>query len=196
MSSQPDSATGLSPLALGAFLRHPAMVGSAFPATRRMVRRMLAPVDWAAIDVLVEYGPGTGRFTLAALARMKPAARLLAIETGAEFVDHLRGATDDQRLVVVHGSASDVLTILADHGAMQADCILSGLPFSTLAREEAEHLMEVSRQALGRSGLFAAYQMRTAIEARLRESFATVSKAYEWWNIPPCHLYWARNPRR
>jgi hypothetical protein len=69
------------------------------------------------------------------------------------------------------------------------------LPFSTLAREQADHLIQVSRQALRRSGQFAAYQMRTAIEPLLRENFARVRSGYEWWNIPPCHLYWARDPK-
>jgi len=46
------------------------MVGSAFPASARMVRRMLAPLNWSNIEVLVEYGPGSGRFTFEMLRRM------------------------------------------------------------------------------------------------------------------------------
>jgi hypothetical protein len=53
----------------------------------------------------------------------------------------------------------------------------------------------VSRTALCLSGTFAAYQMRTAIEPLLRRAFAEVRTGFEWWNIPPCHLYWARRPR-
>ncbi len=61
--------TGL--VAATEFLRHPSMVGSAFPATARMVRRMLTPVDWSKVGVAVEYGPGSGRFTFAMLERMR-----------------------------------------------------------------------------------------------------------------------------
>jgi len=182
-------------VAIGEFLRHPSMVGSAFPASNRLVSRMLAPLDWLNLDVLVEYGPGTGRFTFEALARMKREARLIAIETGEEFVDHLRSASEDSRLAVVHGSASDVLTILADHGLARADCVLSGLPFSTLPEGEAERIVAASSMALRSSGTFAAYQMRTAIAPLLRRAFAEVRQGFEWWNIPPCHLYWARHPR-
>lgn len=191
MSSNPPENAHLSPVALGEFLRHPNMVGSAFPATNRMVRRMLAPLNWSRIDVLVEYGPGTGAFTFSALAKMKPDASLIAIETGEEFVEHLRSATTDERLQVVHGSAGDVLRILANHGVARADCILSGLPFSTLPKAEANHLIEMSGAALTAHGTFAAYQMRRAIEPFLRRTFRTVRKGYEWWNVPPCHLYWA-----
>jgi len=182
-------------VAVGEFLRHPSAVGSAFPATKRMVRRMLAPLDWSKIDVLVEYGPGTGRFTFGALARMRPSAKLIAIETGEDFVTYLRTATKDHRLIVAHGSASDVLDILKDQGLASADCVLSGLPFSTLSHVEAEQIVLASRAALGGTGVFAAYQMRTVVEPLLRSAFAEVRKGFEWWNIPPCHLYWATGGR-
>jgi phospholipid N-methyltransferase len=155
-----------------------------------MVRRMLDPIDWKTIKLLVEYGPGTGRFTKAALDRMSSGTYLIAIETGEEFVKQLK-SIDDTRLRVVEGSATDVLQILTDHGLGQADCIISGVPFSTLAREEADHLVRLTRAVLSDTGIFAAYQMRTSIEPLLRKQFGKVSKSYEWWNIPPCHLYWA-----
>ncbi|WP_313436931.1 class I SAM-dependent methyltransferase [Novosphingobium sp.] len=186
--------TGL--VAATEFLRHPSMVGSAFPATARMVRHMLAPVDWSKVSVAVEYGPGSGRFTFAMLERMRPDARLLAIETGEAFVEKLRAATDDPRLIVVHGSAGDVTRHLADHDLQAADLILSGLPFSTLEPKEAETIMVATASALAPSGMFAAYQMRTAVRLLIERNFASLRQGYEWWNIPPCHLYWAMNSRR
>ncbi|WP_235037779.1 MULTISPECIES: hypothetical protein [unclassified Novosphingobium] len=39
-------------IAAAEFVRHPSMVGSAFPASARMVRRMLAPLDWSKIKAL------------------------------------------------------------------------------------------------------------------------------------------------
>ncbi|MEC7932358.1 MAG: hypothetical protein VX218_08720 [Pseudomonadota bacterium] len=45
------------------------------------------------------------------------------------------------------------------------------------------------------AGVFAAYQMRSAIRPLIDRHFAEVGHGYEWWNIPPCHLYWARQPR-
>lgn len=101
--TSPSPRAPVPSVAVGEFLRHPNMVGSAFPATKRMVRRMLAPLEWAKVDVLVEYGPGTGRFTFAALARMKPDAKLIAIETGDEFVENLRATAYDHRLARIGG---------------------------------------------------------------------------------------------
>jgi phospholipid N-methyltransferase len=191
MSSKPKGAAAA--LSLSEFARHPGMVGSAFPASRRMVRRLLQPLDWAKIDVLVEFGPGTGRFTHKALVKMKRSATLLAIETGAEFAEHLRQTLgNDDRLRVVHGSAENVAQILAEHRLVHADCIVSGLPFSTIASDQAERIISESALVLRPDGVFAAYQMRSAIEAPLRRHFVKVATGYEWWNIPPCHLYWAQ----
>lgn len=153
--------TGL--VAATEFLRHPSMVGSAFPASVRMVRHMLAPVDWSKVTIAVEYGPGSGRFTFAMLERMRPGARLLAIDTGEEFVKKLRSAIADPRLIVVKGSAGDVARHLAERNLDEADLILSGLPFSTLKPGEAEAIMAETASALAPSGMFAAYQMRTVI---------------------------------
>lgn len=185
--------TGL--VAATEFLRHPLMVGSAFPATARMVRHMLAPIDWSKVSVAVEYGPGSGRFTFAMLERMRPDAKLLAIETSEAFVERLRAASDDPRLIVVQRSAGDVTRHLADHELHAADLILSGLPFSTLEPGEAEAIMVATASALAPSGMFAAYQMRTAIQPLIERNFTSLRQGYEWWNIPPCHLYWATSPR-
>lgn len=178
-------------VALTEFLRHPAMVGSAFPASGRMVEKVLAPLDWSDIGVLVEFGPGTGRFTQAALRRMAPKARLLAIDTSRQFVDQLKATIVDERLVVVNGSAEDVGLFMAQHGLGTADCILSGLPFSTLPGAQADEIVEASCDVLSETGVFAAYQMRRAVEPLLHRHFRSIVTGFEWLNIPPCHLYWA-----
>lgn len=182
-------------LAVREFLRDPSMVGSAFPASHHMVERLLAPLDWNYIRVFVEYGPGTGRFTEAALARLGSAARLVAVDTSAGFTRNLRRELRDPRLIAVTGSAEDITMILADHGLKGADCILSGLPFSTLEPGEARRIMDASCTVLNSNGSFLAYQMRTAIRPLLTERFGSVRTNFEWRNIPPCHLYHASGLR-
>jgi phospholipid N-methyltransferase len=195
MGTDPPSSDTSASVSVSEFMRHPSMVGSAFPATKRMVRRLLKRINWSAVDVLVEYGPGTGRFTATALAKLKRSGTLIAIETGEDFVEHLRSSLgDDDRLSVVQGSAADVIPILKDHGLEHVDCIISGLPFSTLSAGDAEQIVSASATALHPSGMFAVYQMRSAIDPLLHRHFSKIAQAYEWWNIPPCHLYWAKDP--
>ena len=181
-------------LAFREFFKNPLAVGSAFPASHFLVEKMLSPIDWSGMDCVVEYGPGTGIFTRALLDRLPAHARLLAIDTSAGFIHHLRKATADRRLIAVVGSADAVRDIMADHGLGEAGCILSGLPFSTLAPDRAERLMKASALALAPDGRFLAYQMRKAVHPLLERWFETVETGFEWRNVPPCHLYWAARP--
>lgn len=183
-------------VALSEFIRNPTAVGSAFPASRKMVDHLLEPLDSTAIQLMIEYGPGSGRFTFEILKRMNPDARLLAIETGAEFAESLRFECEDRRLIVVQGSAEEVNLHLDRHGLGQADCILTGLPFSTIGPAEGEAIMRDTALALKPSGQLAAYQMRTAIRPLIKRHFSGLRVAYERWNIPPCHLYWASGPNK
>jgi phospholipid N-methyltransferase len=183
-------------VAVAEFLKSPTMVGSSFPASHWLIDRMLQGVDWPCVNTMVEYGPGTGVFTSAILARLQPCARLIAIDTSPSFTDHLASAITDERLHVVTGSAADVQHIMAELGLLQADCIISGLPFSTLEPEVATQIIDGSVQILSPDGVFMAYQMRTAVRALLERRFDMVRAAYEWRNIPPCHLYWASKPDR
>lgn len=196
VSGTPSAAAshGQSSLALTVktFFEHPTMVGSAFPASRWLVRRMLEPIDWTEIKLFVEFGPGTGAFTRAALSHLPDDAALLALDTSPEFVDHLRASINDPRLHAVCAPASNFGAILRKRGLPHADCILSGLPFSTLGPAEADRTMRAGRAILAPDGMFCAYQMRRAIEPLLKTHIGTIHSAYEWRNIPPCHLYWTK----
>jgi hypothetical protein len=94
------------------FIKHPKMVGSIIPSSRQCIARMLKPVDWAATQVFVEYGPGVGTFTRPVLDQLSPDAKLIAIDTNPDFVAYLRSEIADPRLHCVVGSAADVRTIL------------------------------------------------------------------------------------
>jgi len=142
--------------------------------------------------LLVEYGPGTGRFTAGALARMRPDATLIAIDSSAGFTGHLRAAIPDRRLRAVTGSAQDVESLVAEQGFARADCILSGLPFSTLPDGDGEAIVAASRRLLRPGGQFVAYQVRGGIRRLLDRHFRTVEHTREWLNLPPYHLYWCR----
>src|SRR5436190_8932823 len=74
------------------FLKHPNMVGWMLPSSPFVVDEVLKQVDWAEARNIVEYGPGIGTFTTEVLARMHPEAKLIALETNAEFFSFLNGS--------------------------------------------------------------------------------------------------------
>jgi len=173
------------------FVRHPVMIGSIIPSSRRTIEAMLAPVDWSSVKLFVEYGPGVGTFCGTILERLPPDATLLAIDTNPVFVDYLRRRFADSRFVAVHGSAADVNQIIAEHGFENADYVLSGLPFSTLPNGVAAAIMEATERALRPGGAFLIYQYSAFVLKVLQPLFPRIERDLEWWNIPPCGLFWA-----
>jgi phospholipid N-methyltransferase len=176
---------------LRGFLKNPVMVGSVIPSSRRLIDRMLAPVDWADCRVFVEYGPGVGTFTRPILDRMAADATLVTIDTNAEFTDFLRRDIDDPRLVTVTGSAADVEKILADRGLAKADYVLSGLPFSTLPPGVGMAIGAATSRVIRPGGAFLVYQFSPKVRDFIAPVFERLDRGFEWINVPPATLFWA-----
>ncbi|WP_337848186.1 methyltransferase domain-containing protein [Sphingomonas sp.] len=183
----------LSPQALflQGFFKHPVMVGSIIPSSRKLIRRMLDPVDWDQCKLFVEYGPGVGTFCRAVLDRLGPDAKYIAIDTNPDFVAYLRRTIVDPRFSAIHGSAADVNAIVADHGATHADYVLSGLPFSTLPPGVGDAIAAATQQVLRPGGQFLVYQFNPNVRNFLTPHFPRIDHAMEWWNVPPAQLWWA-----
>ncbi|AGH50652.1 class I SAM-dependent methyltransferase [Sphingomonas sp. MM-1] len=173
------------------FLKHPVMVGSIIPSSRRLIDKMLARVDWKNTKVFVEYGPGVGTFCGHILERMAPDATLIAIDTNPDFIDYLGARITDSRFVPVNGSAADVRAILAERGFAHADYVLSGLPFSTLPAGIAPRIAGETAAALRPGGAFLVYQFSPKVHDFIAPHFERIDHAMEWVNIPPAQLYWA-----
>ena len=173
------------------FVKHPVMVGSIIPSSGRLIRKMLGPVDWSRCRTFVEYGPGVGTFCRPILDRLAPDARLIAIDTNADFVRYLRGTIADPRFHAVSGSAADVAQIVRDHGDDGADYILSGLPFSTLPPGVGPAIAQATHDVLRPGGAFLVYQFSPKVKDFLTPNFTNIDHDMEWWNVPPAQLYWA-----
>jgi phospholipid N-methyltransferase len=175
---------------LRGFIKHPVMVGAAFPSSKMTVDKVLAPVDWSTCKLLVEYGPGVGTFTEHVLNRMAPDATLIAIDTNEDFTRYLRRKYADNRLFPVTGSAADVRQIVNDCGFEKADYALSGLPFSTLPPGVGPKIAAETYDVLRPGGCFMIYQYTAKARDFMLPHFDRVDRALEWMNIPPCQIFW------
>jgi phospholipid N-methyltransferase len=173
------------------FLKSPGSIGSVIPTSRAAIRAMLDPVDWSAAHCVVEYGPGTGVFTRALLARLGPDARLIAIDTNPDFTTYLRKAIHDPRLILVDGNAANIEKILAVHGFTHADYVISGLPFSTIPQSAAQAILDATARAVRPGGAFLVYQYSLCILPRLAQRFARVDLGRAWRCLPPARLFYA-----
>lgn len=174
------------------FLKHPVMVGSIIPSSRRLIDHMLRPVDWQRCKLFVEYGPGVGTFSRSILDRLPHDSVYLAIDTNEDFVDYLAETILDPRFRPAHGSAADVERIVAEHGFAGADYVLSGLPFSTLPPGVGEAIAAATQRVLQPEGQFLVYQFSPKVRDFLSPHFARIDHGFEPWNVPPAQLYWAR----
>jgi phospholipid N-methyltransferase len=173
------------------FLKHPVMVGSIIPSSETLIAHMLAPVDWTNTAVFVEYGPGVGTFSQAILNRLRPDATYIAIDLNPDFIDYLGETITDSRFRPVLGSAADVEQIVRDSGFAHADYVLSGLPFSTLPTGVGPAIASATARILRPGGAFLVYQFRAKVRDFIAPWFAKIDREMEFWNIPPCYLFWA-----
>ncbi len=180
---------------LRGFLKNPVMVGSVIPSSKVLIERMLAPVKWDEVELFVEYGPGVGTFTREVLNRLPADARLIAIDTNADFTSYLRRKFADNRLFAVTGSAADVRRIIADCGFAEADYILSGLPFSTLPPGVGELIGAATAKAIRPGGAFLVYQFSPKVREFIAPYFQRIDRGFEWVNVPPATLFWAWRER-
>ena len=178
---------------LKGFLRNPKEVGSVVPSSRFLTRRVL---ECGAVDkarMIVELGPGTGVFTGEILKRMRPNAKLVAVEINPRFVSMLRSNYPDPRLSVYEGSASDLEQALIEVGTSQADLVVSGIPFSTLAHATRRATLVAARRVLGPGGYFVAYQVRSHVRRFAEPVFGPGETHREFLNLPPMRIYvWQR----
>lgn len=176
---------------LRGFFKHPVMVGSVIPSSRRLIDKMLGPVDWDNTRLFVEYGPGVGTFTRVILDRLPEDARLVTIDTNAEFTAFLKESIDDPRLIAVTASAADVEKVLAERGLGQADYVLSGLPFSTLPPGVGDAIGAATARAIRPGGAFLVYQFSPKVRDFIAPVFDRLDRGFEWINVPPATLFWA-----
>lgn len=170
------------------FLKRPREVGSIIPSSRFLERRVTQTADLSNADFVIELGPGTGGTTRSFLRAMKPEAKLLAIEISPHFVRVLR-RWHDQRLTVHLGSATDLRAILDEHELPAPDAILSGIPFSTMARPLGLAILRAVHDVLEPGGCFVAYQVRDRVESLGNTVFGHASKHTVLLNVPPMRVY-------
>ena len=139
---------------------------------------------------MVELGPGTGCVTRALLQRLRPDARLVAVEINPRFVEEVRKNIVDSRLQVVQGSASDLSDILRQLGMGPVDCVVSVLPFASIPPTLRAEVMDAVRKGLRPGGTFVAIQYSGLVMPKLlEEHIGGYRVRRSWLNLPPALIY-------
>jgi phospholipid N-methyltransferase len=165
---------------------------------------MFAGLGLEAGDLLLEYGPGTGSFTVE-VERMRTAGldvRYLGIEKDPGMHEFLVRRFPDLDFVL--GDAADVVDICQARSLPRAAAVLSGLPMIFIDRPALETIFAGTGQCLTHTGVFRAfsyvhsYPSRSAAE--LRDLMDLCFEDYDLGapvlrNLPPAFVLTGRCPR-
>ncbi|HYG35343.1 MAG TPA: rRNA adenine N-6-methyltransferase family protein [Clostridia bacterium] len=172
------------------FIKHPTMVGWVLPSSPFLVEDVLKQVDWENARVIVEYGPGVGTFTTKMLERMRPDAKLIALEINPEFFQFLKSSLHDPRLHLVNESAAEIDSVLARLNCEPADYVISGIPFNPLDPGLRDAIVRKTHSVLRPEGSFLVYQFTSSVLPYLERVFGKVSRDFELLNIVPAQLFY------
>lgn len=175
-----------------AFLAHPRQVGAVLPTSRAAVRDMLDMADVPGAQLVVELGAGTGTATGEILARLKPGARLVALEIDPRLAKLLEERYPDPRLQVVCDSAEHLDDFLAGE---RADVVVSMLPFTSLDRGLRRRILDVLPRAVSPSGALLVIQYSPLLQGELQRRFRAVRRRICIWNVPPAFLFACTGPQ-
>jgi len=174
------------------FLKKENKVGSLAPSSRYLAQKMLRHIPFDTAEVIVELGPGTGAFTPYLLQKMKAGSTLILLELNEVFYKELLDKFNDPRLIILHGSATDLPNYLDQLKIAQVDCILSSLPLAILPPDISNTILDCSKKALKTGGYFIQFQYSWQSRKKIARLYGNLSLGFTPWNFPPAWVYTCR----
>ena len=175
------------------FTENPFRVGTLIGSSSFLSSRLIRLARVSHVRHLVELGAGSGSLTLDFLRALRPQATLTAIEISERLACCLR-QIGDCRMNVHAGSAEHLSQMLKDP-ATPPDCIVSGIPFSTIPRTVGRRIVQEVWRNLAPGGRFVAYQFRPQVVHLAHDLLGPPTCEFEWFNLPPLGVYVWEKPQ-
>ncbi len=182
-------------------LRQPTTVGAVLPTSRHAAAAVADVLPTTGTPTVLELGPGTGPLSEAIRQRLPEGSRHIAVEIDPEMVRYLR--TAKPWLHVIEGDATNLHALLDEHGLSRVDAVISSIPWTLLAPEKQQELLDEVSHVLNDHGVFTAISYVTALwrpgsaafGRLLRDTFdEVVPRSTVWRNTPPARVYVCRRP--
>lgn len=185
-SARPDRVESDLALFRRRLLRNPRQISAIAPSSHTLARAMTLGLGPGSGPV-VEFGPGTGRFTAAILARGVPPRNLTLFELDEEFVTHLRQKFPG---VTVHLAGAETADRLVAPGVQT---VVSGLPLLSMPEPVREGIVAAAFRILAPRGSYVqfTYGPRPPLPPELIETLGLrVNRGHKIWaNLPPARVY-------
>jgi len=131
---------------------------SVLPSSKYLASALLRHIDFEKALVLVELGAGTGAVTAEIIRRMRPDAKLYALDINPKFVSCVQRKIPDPRMAPIIGCAEHLDLILRDRGVPQVDAIVSCLGLANMKETLRETIVDQALRTLGPDGIMAQFQ--------------------------------------
>ncbi len=129
--------------------KNPRLVGSVLPSQPTLTNAMANLVDLSVEGSIIEIGAGTGVVTKPLLKRVGR-DRLLVIERNEHLFNILRKTFPDANILLE--DAQHLPQIMARHGVVKINSIVSSLPFLTIPDDLGEMIFAEMVRAIGKNG--------------------------------------------
>lgn len=172
------------------FLKERKTIGSILPSSRFLTKKILKNIDFKKVDVIVEYGPGTGVFTREIIKRKEDDTLFLIFELHEPFYLKLQEEFAHHKNVkVINDSALSILQYLKENNRESADVIISSLPLANFTKTLTVKILKSSKEALCKNGCFLQYQYTLATKQLLQKVFDLEKVQLAVVNVPPAFIY-------
>ena len=179
------------------FIRNPETIGAVAPCSQSLIEKMIEWIDFDSVEVVIEYGPGSGSITRELIKRLKPGTTFFAIEINELMFEGIRNNVPG--VAIYKDSVVNVRKYLEKHGKKHADAIISNLPWSFFPGQLQSEILSNTLDVLSDGGGFATYANLTGIllpagkrfKNSLYRSFTMVKKSsISLSNLPPAFVYY------
>lgn len=174
------------------FIKNYKQIGSVTPSSPFLTKKMLKSIPFGKIKCLVEFGPGTGVFTKKILEQLNKDAKLICIELNTSLYEGLAKQFNDPRLILIHGSATDLPKFLAENNIAEVDTIISSLPLAAFPVELKKEMIQTAHDCLKSKGRYIQFQYTLNAKNDLESVFNKVNIDFTPFNIPPAFIYRCR----
>jgi phospholipid N-methyltransferase len=187
-----------SPLAdrwlfLSKFMKQGTAIAAVAPSSRWLARAVVAGIDFARAECIVELGAGTGPVTERLVGR-SPSSRVVVLERDPEFCRRLRRRFPTTE--VVEADVANLAQVLDERGVHRVDHFLSGLPLPSFPPTLRDGLLETVSKRLAAQGTFRQLTHMPWVYYPLYcRYFDHVEFRLVWRNLPPGGVYICRDWR-
>ncbi len=178
------------------FLRHfmsnPLRTGAIVPSSRGLARLMTNNMKLERAKLVVDVGAGTGAFTAEVLRKIRPGAKVIAIEINPHFARVIKRRYP--RVHLISDSVEHLPRHLKRAGHRYADAVLCSLPWTHFPYPLQRRLLDAIVDSLKPGGRFTSFayihsawwpsarRFRRLLKLRFRR---VTNSGTAWLNIPP-----------